>query len=318
MSGGRVAWLVATFATLSACSVEQQQSVPQPPAQLDETVFACTVEPILARQCSYNACHGQANSPLRVYSPGKLRAATPANIDDASAVLTRRRAARELPVGGRVRVRHRRRRRQLPAAQTAARDVRRLRAHRRRDLHRHRTIRSTSRSARGSRGRERAREAGYRAWRSRSRSRASRAAFPTGEQFDGDALIQRRRRRHRVRRRAAARRPHLRGLPHRRAGPDRAQARGGSSGAVHDRLGRRHAVPPARRPARRARRRAVRRGRRSTAACSSIRTCRATTTASRSRSTTVAARRSARSRRSAATARASPARTCRRTSTRTC
>lgn len=88
MSGGRVAWLVATFATLSACSVEQQQSVPQPPAQLDETVFACSVEPILARQCSYNACHGQANSPLRVYTPGKLRAATPANINDASAVLT--------------------------------------------------------------------------------------------------------------------------------------------------------------------------------------------------------------------------------------
>jgi hypothetical protein len=51
-------------------------------------VFRCSVEPVLVRQCSYTACHGVAGSPLRVYSPGKLRAVRPADIDAAVAPLT--------------------------------------------------------------------------------------------------------------------------------------------------------------------------------------------------------------------------------------
>jgi hypothetical protein len=59
-----------------------------PASTLDETVFRCNVEPILVRQCSYSACHGIAGAALRVYSPGKLRAQPPADIDQAIAPLT--------------------------------------------------------------------------------------------------------------------------------------------------------------------------------------------------------------------------------------
>src|SRR5215471_4834612 len=73
---------------LVACSAVGNQPAPDPAAGLSETVFRCKVEPILARQCSYNACHGNPGSALRVYTPGKLRAAPAATIDDAIAPLT--------------------------------------------------------------------------------------------------------------------------------------------------------------------------------------------------------------------------------------
>ena len=72
---------------LAACSVANE-GVPDPATALDETVFRCSVEPILARQCSFNACHGNAGSALRVYTPGKLRAAPAATLDDAILPLT--------------------------------------------------------------------------------------------------------------------------------------------------------------------------------------------------------------------------------------
>jgi hypothetical protein len=71
-----------------ACTTVSNEAVPNPTGQLDETVFRCNVEPILARQCSYTACHGNAQSPLRIYTPGKLRMKQPGNIDDAIAALT--------------------------------------------------------------------------------------------------------------------------------------------------------------------------------------------------------------------------------------
>ena len=74
--------------TLFACTTVSNEAAPNPSAKLDEAVFRCNVEPILARQCSYNACHGKADSALRVYTPGKLRANAPATIDDAIAPLT--------------------------------------------------------------------------------------------------------------------------------------------------------------------------------------------------------------------------------------
>jgi hypothetical protein len=75
-------------AMLVACSTVTNSPVPPPASSLDETVFACNVEPILARQCSYNACHGQADFALRVYTPGKLRLNPPMSIDDEQAPLT--------------------------------------------------------------------------------------------------------------------------------------------------------------------------------------------------------------------------------------
>ena len=55
---------------------------------LDEPTFKCTVEPILIRDCSYQACHGNAGFALRVYSIGKLRATEPATLDELTAPLT--------------------------------------------------------------------------------------------------------------------------------------------------------------------------------------------------------------------------------------
>ncbi len=81
---------VAALAVIAsgACTTVQNEPLADPAKQLDEAVFKCNVEPILVRQCSYNGCHGNANSALRVYSPGKLRATKPADIDAAIAPLT--------------------------------------------------------------------------------------------------------------------------------------------------------------------------------------------------------------------------------------
>ena len=73
---------------MCACTEVANEAVENPASTLDETVFRCNVEPILARQCSYTACHGNPGSPLRVYSPGKLRANPPATIDEAIAPLS--------------------------------------------------------------------------------------------------------------------------------------------------------------------------------------------------------------------------------------
>ncbi|MDB4957413.1 MAG: hypothetical protein JWO36_4982 [Myxococcales bacterium] len=80
--------LAIAFGCITACTIVGNEGAPSPATTLNETVFRCRVEPILARQCSFNACHGNPGSPLRIYTPGKLRAATPANIDDAIAALT--------------------------------------------------------------------------------------------------------------------------------------------------------------------------------------------------------------------------------------
>ena len=58
---------------LAACSPVENAPAPGLVAALDEPVFRCRIEPILVRDCGYLACHGQAGSPLRLYSMGKLR-----------------------------------------------------------------------------------------------------------------------------------------------------------------------------------------------------------------------------------------------------
>jgi hypothetical protein len=74
--------------SLVACTSVTESPATDPTTALDETVFKCNVEPVLVRQCSYNACHGNAGSALRVYAPGKLRAAPPANVDDEDGPVT--------------------------------------------------------------------------------------------------------------------------------------------------------------------------------------------------------------------------------------
>lgn len=59
-----------------------------PSTTLSETVFVCDVQPVLVTQCSFNACHGKADSALRVYSLGKLRATPPADQTAANAPLS--------------------------------------------------------------------------------------------------------------------------------------------------------------------------------------------------------------------------------------
>lgn len=73
---------------VGACSIVQNEPIADPASTLSEPVFRCNVEPILVRQCSYNACHGIAGAAFRVYSPGKLRATAAADIDAAIAPLT--------------------------------------------------------------------------------------------------------------------------------------------------------------------------------------------------------------------------------------
>jgi hypothetical protein len=72
---------------MTACSLANEQAA-DPAKSLDEAVFKCNVEPILAKQCSYNACHGIAGAAFRVYSPGKLRATQPADLTALTAALT--------------------------------------------------------------------------------------------------------------------------------------------------------------------------------------------------------------------------------------
>lgn len=73
---------------IGACTTVENAAAPDPSAGLNETVFKCKVEPVLVAQCSYFACHGNANSALRVYSIGKLREMPPADAMAANAALT--------------------------------------------------------------------------------------------------------------------------------------------------------------------------------------------------------------------------------------
>lgn len=50
---------------------------------LDRPMFDRCIEPILIRNCSFNACHGNEGFALRVYSVGKLRSPGTPNTEDA-------------------------------------------------------------------------------------------------------------------------------------------------------------------------------------------------------------------------------------------
>jgi hypothetical protein len=84
----RVAAALLCAAPLVACTVVENAPAPDAIANLSEPVFRCKVEPILARDCSYLGCHGNAETALRVYTPGKLRAGSPANKGELNVGLT--------------------------------------------------------------------------------------------------------------------------------------------------------------------------------------------------------------------------------------
>lgn len=84
----RDASYLLAFSTAVACTTVENGPPIDPPPALDEATFRCAVEPVLARDCSFLACHGIAGAPLRVYSVGKLRAGASDTLDARQAVLT--------------------------------------------------------------------------------------------------------------------------------------------------------------------------------------------------------------------------------------
>lgn len=84
----RVLFLASVTLALWSCSSVENDEAPEQLASLSEPSFRCNVEPILARDCSFAACHGQAGTPLRLYTVGKLRAEAPASLEEQLAPLT--------------------------------------------------------------------------------------------------------------------------------------------------------------------------------------------------------------------------------------
>jgi hypothetical protein len=80
--------LALLVGALGACSPVANAPAPGLVAALDEPAFRCKVEPILIRDCGYMACHGQAGSPLRLYSIGKLRLGDSSTLAARTAPLT--------------------------------------------------------------------------------------------------------------------------------------------------------------------------------------------------------------------------------------
>jgi hypothetical protein len=80
--------LTSFVITVAGCTTVGNAPVDNPAERLDRDRFACVVEPILARDCSYTGCHGNEQFPLRVYSVGKLRAGSMDTLDDRLVTLT--------------------------------------------------------------------------------------------------------------------------------------------------------------------------------------------------------------------------------------
>jgi hypothetical protein len=81
--------LVAVGATgCPAPDLSQGLNTTPPDNFLDYNDYVCNVMPVLAKRCSYVACHGNADHALRVYSPGKLRLAPPTTRAARDSVMT--------------------------------------------------------------------------------------------------------------------------------------------------------------------------------------------------------------------------------------
>lgn len=64
--------LVALAATLASCAIDNE---PAPLPNLSRAAFACAIQPILARECSMPACHGNPKRRLQVLAAGRMRLA---------------------------------------------------------------------------------------------------------------------------------------------------------------------------------------------------------------------------------------------------
>ena len=74
----RRAGVVAALLWVAGCAVEDAEATFAP--DLDPAFFAAYVDPVLARECSTPACHGDPARPLRLFSVSKSRA-TPDLLD---------------------------------------------------------------------------------------------------------------------------------------------------------------------------------------------------------------------------------------------
>jgi hypothetical protein len=62
--------LVAVVSILASC---QDLSGPSPELTLDEPYFRCRVQPLLTKNCSNFACHGDGARPFTVFARNRLR-----------------------------------------------------------------------------------------------------------------------------------------------------------------------------------------------------------------------------------------------------
>lgn len=82
--GAEAHLLAAAVAALAlGCTLENPSA---PPPALDYATFECRVMPVLARECSFPACHGSPERRLRLLSPGRMRLAD--QYPEARATLT--------------------------------------------------------------------------------------------------------------------------------------------------------------------------------------------------------------------------------------
>jgi hypothetical protein len=85
---GLAGFCAAAIACVVACNGVGNHAAPDTVAGLAEDAFRCGVEPMFIRDCSYNACHGNAGFAFRVYSVGKLRLGDSSTLDTRTAPLT--------------------------------------------------------------------------------------------------------------------------------------------------------------------------------------------------------------------------------------
>ncbi len=63
---------IAAAVALAACVVDEPP--PAPLAEGDLGVFVAAAQPVLDARCADQTCHGHADRPLALYSPGRRRA----------------------------------------------------------------------------------------------------------------------------------------------------------------------------------------------------------------------------------------------------
>ncbi len=75
LRGARVAALGAPLVAMALAGCVAEASEDMGWVAVDRVTFACTVEPVLERECSMPACHGAPNRRMTVLAPGRMRLA---------------------------------------------------------------------------------------------------------------------------------------------------------------------------------------------------------------------------------------------------